>query len=166
MKDDPLHLHGTLLPHGEREDIFVNEGRITFEPVEDARTVVADGYLLPGLVDAHAQLALASPAPQGPPVGDAIRASARTQLESGVLAIREPGGPTRDAREIGVADGLPRIFSGGRFLAAPGGYFQGLARHVPGSELAAAAVEEYRASGHWAKVVGDFFGDDGVIAPT
>lgn len=36
MNDHPLHLHGILLPRGEREDIFVSQGRVTFEAVDGA----------------------------------------------------------------------------------------------------------------------------------
>ena len=162
----PLRLHGVVLPMGERRDLFVDGGRLSFTPIDGAETIVEDGWLLPGLVDAHAHLALASPAPEGSPVAVAVRASAKAQLDSGVLAIREPGGPTRHSSEIGPDDGLPRVFSGGRFLAAPGGYFPGLAREVEPGGLAAAAVEESQASGHWAKVVGDFIDGRGVFAPT
>lgn len=166
MSDRPLHLHGTLLPRGDRGEVYVVDGRITFEYAEGAETLITDGYLLPGLVDAHAHLALASPAPRGTSLEEAVRASAREQLGRGVLAIREPGGPSRDSCGIGPEEGLPRVISGGRFLAAPGGYFPGMAREVPGDGLAAAARDEFEASGHWAKIVGDFFDEDGRIAPT
>jgi imidazolonepropionase-like amidohydrolase len=166
MSQRPLRLSGILLPEGSRRDLFVREGRITFEPVDGADTIVTDGYLLPGLVDAHAHLALASPAPDGASMADVVRASARAQLDRGVLAVREPGGPTRDSAAIGPAEGLPRVVTGGRFIAARGGYFRGLAREVDPGGLAEAAVDEHRASGHWAKVVGDFFDASGSIGPT
>lgn len=162
----PLRLHGVVLPTGDRRDLFVDGGRLSFTPIDGAETVVEDGWLIPGLVDAHAHLALASPAPEASPVAAAVRASAKAQLDAGVLVIREPGGPSRDSREIGPHEQLPRVFSGGRFLAAPGGYFPGMAREVEPGDLAAAAVEESRASGHWAKVVGDFIDGRGVFAPT
>jgi imidazolonepropionase-like amidohydrolase len=165
-KERPMHLRGTLLPDGSKADIYVTDGRITFTPVAGAETIVDDGYLLPGLVDTHAHLALASPAPADAPPPEAVRASARVQLDRGVLLVREPGSPTRDSRDIGPDERLPRVITGGRFLAAPGGYFPGMAREVPGEDLAAAAVEEFRASGHWAKVVGDFLDADGIIRPT
>jgi imidazolonepropionase-like amidohydrolase len=162
----PLRLHGVVLPTGDRRDLFVDGGRLSFTPIDGAETVVEDGWLIPGLVDAHAHLALASPAPEGSPVAAAVRASAKAQLDAGVLVIREPGGPSRDSREVGPHEQLPRVFSGGRFLAAPGGYFPGLAREVEPGDLAAAAVEESQASGHWAKVVGDFIDGRGRFAPT
>jgi imidazolonepropionase-like amidohydrolase len=162
----PLRLHGTVLPGGERRDVYVTDGRITFTPVDGAETLVEDGWLLPGLVDAHAHLALASPASGQASIQEAIRASARAQLDAGVLLVREPGGPTRDSRDVGPGEGLPRVVTGGRFLAAPGRYFPGMAREVEPADLASAAVEEYRASGHWAKIVGDFVDDAGTFAPS
>jgi len=51
------------------------------------------GYLVPGLVDAHAHLSLFSPAGDGAPPAERVRASARAQLDAGVLAVREPGSP-------------------------------------------------------------------------
>ena len=156
-----LHLHGTVLPEGRDRDVFVTDARITFEPVEDARTVVTSGYLVPGLVDAHAHLGLSSPAPADASPEDRARASAKVQLDAGVLAIREPGGPNRASLGIGPEDGLPRTFTAGHFLAPTGGYIPGLAREVIEEELPEAAEEEARASGAWAKVIGDFLRPDG-----
>jgi len=160
-----FHLHGFVLPGGAQRDVFVVGGRITFEPVEDAATVLKDGYLIPGLVDAHAHLALASPAPPDAPAEEAARASARAQLAAGVLAVREPGGPDRLSAGIGPQEGLPRTFTAGRFLAPPGGYVPGLAREVSEAELPEAAEEEARLSGAWAKVVGDWLSPDGTLDP-
>jgi len=161
----PLHLHGVVLPDGARRDVFVVDGRITFEPVEDALAVLNGGYLIPGLVDAHAHLAIASPAPPEASAEESARASARAQLAAGVLVVREPGGPNRLSAGIGPLEGLPRTFTGGRFLAPPGGYVPGLAREVSEAELPEAAEEEARSSGAWAKVVGDWMGPDGTMNP-
>jgi imidazolonepropionase-like amidohydrolase len=156
-----LHLRGVVLPEGIERDVFVVDGRFTFQPAVDARTVLDGGWLLPGLVDTHAHLGLASPAPPGASPEEAARASARAQLAAGVLAVREPGGPNRASVGIGPDQGLPRTFTGGRFLAPPGGYFHGLAREVPPATLPEAAEQEARASGAWAKVIGDFIGPNG-----
>jgi imidazolonepropionase-like amidohydrolase len=156
-----LHLRGVVLPDGVERDLFVVEGRFSFQPVADAETVLDGGWLVPGLVDTHAHLGMASPAPPGASPEEGARASARAQLAAGVLAVREPGGPNRASTGIGPDQGLPRTFTGGRFLAPPGGYFAGLARQVPAASLAEAAEQEARASGAWAKVIGDFPGPDG-----
>ncbi|MDP9237964.1 MAG: amidohydrolase family protein [Chloroflexota bacterium] len=60
---------------------------------------------------------------------------------------------------------MPRAFTAGHLLAPPGRYVPGLARSVTDAELPAAAEEEARASGSWAKVVGDFPVQGGDIEP-
>ena len=156
-----LHLRGVPLPEGIERDIFVVDGRITFQAPEEMTTVLAGGYVIPGLVDAHAHLALASPAPPSASPEERVRASARAQLDAGVLLVREPGGPDRASAGIGPHEVLPRVRSGGQFLAPPDGYFAGLAREVLEEELPDAVEEEARASGAWAKVIGDWPGPDG-----
>jgi len=146
-------IHGTVLPGGNLREIFVVDGRFTFEPAEGAETIVDDAVLLPGLVDVHAHLGLASPS--GATDRERAEASAKAQLDAGVLAVREPGGPNRASTGIGPQIGLPRTVTAGRFLAPPGRYFPGLAREVSEDELPDAAEDEYRSSGAWAKVIGD-----------
>ena len=151
-----MHLRGIVLPEGVRRDLFVVDGRITFHEQEDATTILEGGYLAPGLVDAHAHLSLASPASRHAPPDVRVRASAKTQLEAGVLALREPGSPDYASLDVGPGEGLPRMYTGGRFLAPPGGYFPGLGREVTDEELPEAAEQEARASGSWAKVIGEW----------
>lgn len=161
----PLHLRGVVLPEGNARDIFVVDGRITFGDVEDAHTVFDGGYLIPGLVDAHAHLSLHSPADDQAPPAQRVRASARAQLDAGVLAVREPGSPDYASQEIGPAIGLPWTVTGGHLLAAPGRYFPGLGREVTPEQLPDAAGEEVAASGAWCKVIADFLAPGGVITP-
>jgi imidazolonepropionase-like amidohydrolase len=156
-----LHLRGVVLPSGEQQDVFVHDGRVTFTEQPDATTVVDGAWLVPGLVDAHAHLALASPAGDDAAEDDRIRASLAAHLDAGVLLVREPGSPTRAAKGLGPDSGCPRVVTAGHFLAPPGRYFPGLARMVDDSELADAAEDEARHSGAWVKIVGDFRDDAG-----
>ena len=160
-----LRLRAVILPEGRRRDVYVTDGKITFEPVEGARTVLDGGYMVPGLVDSHAHLALFSPAPEGATPEEQARASAKAQLAAGVLVVREPGSPTRAGTGIGPRDGLPRTQTAGQFLAPPGRYAPGLARATMADDLADAAGDELRGSRGWVKVVGDFPGPDGRIQP-
>jgi imidazolonepropionase-like amidohydrolase len=150
-----LRIHGVLLPDGVEREVFIAGGRFTFEPQEGARSVIEDAFLVPGLVDVHAHLALASPAPPTASPRERAEASAAAQLAAGVLAVREPGSPDYASHGIGPGQGLPRVITAGRFLAPPGKYFPGLAREVTDDELPAAAVQELEASGAWVKVIGD-----------
>ncbi len=156
-----LHLAGVVLPDGAERDVFAtDDGRFTFDSnapgTGEARTVAESAYLTPGLADVHCHLSLASPAPPTASPEEAARASARMELAAGVLAIREPGSPWRASIGIGPDEGLPRTFTGGQFLAPPGGYVPGFPREVSAGELADAALDELRASGAWVKVVGDW----------
>ncbi len=160
----PLHVRGRILPNDERRDVYVVEGRITFETPKGATTLTDGGWMLPGLVDAHAHLAISSPAGNAP-ARERVRASARAHLAAGVLLVREPGSPDRASAGIGVAEGLPRVVTAGRFLAPPGGYIPGLAREVTAARLPAAVTEEARASGAWVKLIGDFIGAQRRIVP-
>ena len=161
----PLHLHGIVLPEGIAKDVFVVKGHITFQPQENASAILKTGYILPGLVDVHAHLALASPADEQASAEEQVRASARTQLDAGVLAIREPGSPNYLSKQIGPQEGLPRVITAGRFLAPKGRYIPGLGRETDDAGLPEAAEAEARKSGAWAKVVGDFTDSDGRIRP-
>ena len=97
----PYRIQGTLLPSGSSRDVFVVDGRITFEGVEDAETLLEEAVLIPGLVDVHAHLALASPAPDDSSPRQRAEASARAHLDAGVLLIREPGSPDHASNGIG-----------------------------------------------------------------
>lgn len=160
----PLHLQGIPLPSGKPTDLYVVDGRITFAKPAKATTIRQGGWILPGLVDAHAHLALASPAGHVP-THEGVRASARAQLQAGVLLLREPGSIDYESKSVGPHEGLPRVLTAGRFLSPPDGYFPGLAREVTAKELPAAAAEEAKASGSWVKVIGDFPQSDGIMHP-
>lgn len=150
-----FHLRGTVLPDGAVRDVYVVDGRITFTPVDDAETLIADGVIVPGLVDVHAHLSLASPAGDDAPAAERVRASLGAHLDAGVLALREPGSPDHESYGLGPAGGFPRVLTAGRFLAPAGMYFPGLAREVDRDALPAAALEELAHSGQWVKVIGD-----------
>jgi imidazolonepropionase-like amidohydrolase len=153
-----LHLHGTVLPEAREGDVFVeDDGTISFDgSAADARTIVQDAVLLPGLVDAHAHLTV-TPLPDRQVVDDdGVAAHARAQLAAGVLLVREPGGASRASAGLSGRNGMPRILSAGRWLAGPGRFVDGWGREVADDELADAAVDELGAGGGWAKVIGDW----------
>jgi imidazolonepropionase-like amidohydrolase len=149
-------IEGLVLPGVTRREVFVTGGRFTFTPVDGARTLIEDAVLLPGLVDTHAHLALASPAPEGASSRERVLASGRLHRDAGVCLVREPGSPDHSSTGLGPEDGMPRTQTAGRFLAPPDRYFPGLAREVGDDALPEAAEQELRAGGGtWAKVIGD-----------
>ena len=52
-----LRFRGPVLPDGENRDLYVVDGRVTSEPVASAE-LVAEGWIVPGLVDAHCHVGL------------------------------------------------------------------------------------------------------------
>ena len=164
MTGPALHLSGVVLPEGEHHDVWVREGRFTFEPVPGAETVSRGGWLVPGLVDAHCHVGIAS---GGSAVEDlaAAREQALIERAAGVLALRDCGSPV-DTRALDDEPELPRIIRAGRHIAAPRRYIPRLATEVEPADLVAEVRVQARRGDGWVKLVGDWI-DRGVgdLAP-
>jgi imidazolonepropionase-like amidohydrolase len=159
-----LHLSGVVLPEGEHRDVWVRDGRITFEPVPGAETVSRGGWLVPGLVDAHCHVGIGR---GGVRVEDraGLREQALTERAAGVLALRDCGSPV-DTRALDDEPDLPRIIRAGRHIAAPRRYIPHLAVEVdPGGLVAEVRAQARRGDG-WVKLVGDWIDrGQGDLAP-
>jgi imidazolonepropionase-like amidohydrolase len=156
----PLYIRATMVEDGRERDLVISNGIVTDgAPSPDAEPDVS-GWVLPGLVDLHNHLSLASPVGDAEDADVRVRASASLELAVGVLALREPGSPDTASMRLARQDGWPTVITAGRFLAPPDGYFPGLARHVTADQLEAAAAEERRRSGCWVKIIGDYLGGD------
>ena len=51
-----LRVRGVVLPEGEHRDLYVDGGTITYDAVD--ADVAAEGWIVPGLVDAHCHVGL------------------------------------------------------------------------------------------------------------
>ncbi|WP_369134420.1 amidohydrolase family protein [Modestobacter sp. I12A-02662] len=164
MTGPALHLSGVVLPEGVHRDVWVRDGRITFEPVPGAETVSRGGFLLPGLVDAHCHVGIGR---GGVHVADVegLRGQALAERDAGVLALRDCGSPV-DTRVLDEHEDLPRIIRAGRHLAAPRRYIPDLAIELEPAELADQVRVQARRGDGWVKLVGDWI-DRGVgdLAP-
>jgi imidazolonepropionase-like amidohydrolase len=150
-------MHGHLLPAAEPRTFYVVDGRVTYEPVRGAETLVDSGWITPGLVDAHCHLGLRT---GGSAVATAAEARSLAVIDrdTGVLAIRDTGSP-RAFPELDLLPGLPRLIRSGRHLAPPGGYLPGVAVECPSAVLPT-AVAAQAAQGHgWIKLVADWIDD-------
>lgn len=153
-----LHVRGIVLPSEEAVEFWIRDDRLTGEPIRGAETVVEGGWLLPGLVDVHTHPGAERP---GQPLDAAtLRRHGREYLPTGVTLVRVPGSAGRLPRWFGAEPDQPRVVSAGRWLAVPGMFYEGWARHVDEAELADAAVAEVLASGGWCKVYADWVGDE------
>ncbi|MGA8257889.1 MAG: amidohydrolase family protein [Nocardioides sp.] len=143
--------HGPVLPEGETRDVYVVDGRVTYEAQAGAETA-ASGWIVPGLVDAHNHLGLED----GGAVDDEeIEAQAVADRDSGVLLLRDCGSPA-DTRWVHGRDDLPRLIRAGRHVARTRRYLKDYGVEVEPDELAATVALEAQAGDGWVKLVGDW----------
>jgi imidazolonepropionase-like amidohydrolase len=154
-----------VLPDDTVRDLWLVGDRVTFGRVRDAVTVADRGFVLPGLVDAHCHIGIAS---GGSPVTslDEVRALATVDRDAGVLAIRDAGSPYRYP-QLDDATDLPRLARAGQHVAPPKRYLRDVAVEVSAEEVPAEMARQAVAGNGWVKLVGDWI-DRGVgdLAPT
>ncbi|PQM49824.1 amidohydrolase family protein [Mycolicibacter virginiensis] len=158
-----LHVSGRGLPDEQPVEYWIVDGAISLEPVGGAKTVFSDGWIIPGLVDAHCHVGIG---PAGPiDVDEALR-QAETERRAGVLLIRDAGSPV-DTRAFDDRADLPRIIRAGQHLARTKRYIPGLPINVDDEAQLpeAVAAQAVRGDG-WVKLVGDWI-DRGIgdLAP-
>lgn len=147
-----LRVRAVVLPDGEPREFFVADGRITFEPVADADSIVDGGWVLPGLADLHCHVGLGS---DGAVPLDVAREQARTDRDAGALLLRDAGTP-RTPYELDAEPDLPRIIHAGKHLARTKRYVRNYADEMEPLDLPAAAEAQARRGGGWVKIVGDW----------
>jgi imidazolonepropionase-like amidohydrolase len=157
-----LRFHGPVLPDGQVRDLYVVDGRISYQAHPAAETA-ASGWIVPGLVDAHCHVGLS--ATGGVSVAETEQ-QALQERAAGVLLLRDCGSPV-DTRWIDDREDLPRIVRAGRHLARTHRYLRGYAHEVEPGDLVAHVVREAQYGDGWVKLVGDWI-DRGVgdLAPS
>jgi imidazolonepropionase-like amidohydrolase len=159
-----LHVRGVVLPDDEVRDLWLDGDRVTLEAVPGAGTVSTEGFILPGLVDAHCHIGIR---PGGGPIAAIEEAKdlARTDRVAGVLAIRDAGSPYRYPQLDDDPD-VPRLARAGRHVAPVRRYLKDIGVEVPDDELPATVAAEAKQGNGWVKLVGDWI-DRGVgdLAP-
>ena len=168
MAGKALHMRAVVLADGEPRDLFVVDGRLTFDRPRylDVETLASAGFVLPGLVDAHCHVGLASEG--GVPI-DVAREQAVTDRDTGALLLRDAGVP-QTYYEFDDDPALPRIVHAGQHLARTKRYLRNYGVEIEPEELPAAAeAQARRPGGHstpWVKFVGDWIDREvGDLAP-
>jgi imidazolonepropionase-like amidohydrolase len=157
-----LHFSGVVLPDGERRDVYVVDGHVTYEPARDATTVASDVWLVPGLVDAHCHVGLGK---QGAVDEAEQERQATADRDAGALTLRDCGTPA-DTRWIDHRHDLPEIIRHGRHIARPKRHTRDIGVEVEPSELVHAVEHEIERGDGWVKLVGDWIERDiGDLAP-
>lgn len=151
-----VRIRGYALPHGEYVDLYADGDRWTTDPVRGAE-LVAEGWLLPGLVDAHTHPGALAP---GDPLDEQLlRDHLHQHVDAGVTAIRSPGLAGEPPPWFGVDPDVPRAWHAGPWLAQHGQFFDGWGRRANHDELPGIAAAQAARTG-WAKVVADWDVDD------
>jgi imidazolonepropionase-like amidohydrolase len=155
-----IRVRGTALPEEDVVDLYAAGDRWTADPVPGAE-LVAEGWLLPGLVDAHTHPGAEA---RGNPLDEAVlRADLREHLAAGVTLIRAPGLAGDPPSWFGRDDDVPRAMHAGPWIAQHGQFFDGWGRRADTSELPGLAAAQAARSG-WAKVIVDWGPDEAVLA--
>jgi imidazolonepropionase-like amidohydrolase len=152
-------IRGRALPDGEWLDLYADGDRWTTDPVGDAE-LVAEGWLLPGLVDAHTHPGAAEP---GDPLEDRIlRDDLREHVAAGVTMIRSPGLAGDPPAWFGADPDVPRAVHAGLWIAQHDTFFDGWGRRSDLADLAATAAAQAARTG-WAKIIADWLPDDAAV---
>src|ERR1700685_261193 len=147
-----LRIRGFALPDGEPVDLFADGDRWTDDPVPGAE-LAAEGWLLPGLVDAHTHPGAEE---LGQPLDEAVlRNDLRAHAAAGVTMIRSPGLAGDPPAWFGQADDLPRAGHAGPWIAQHGQFFDGWGRRADHAELPSVAAAQAARTG-WAKIIADW----------
>jgi imidazolonepropionase-like amidohydrolase len=153
---------GPVLPDGEVRDVYVVDGRVTYEAHAGADTV-SEGWIVPGLVDAHCHLGLDD---HGAVDEATTEEQAVADRDAGALLIRDCGSAA-DTAWIHDREDLPRLVRAGRHIARTRRYIRHYAHEVEPEDLTAYVVQEAKRGDGWVKLVGDWISrEEGDLAPS
>ena len=150
-----LHLTGPVLagPDDVRPEAWVVGGRLSYaRPSGDHDVTRVDGWVLPGLIDAHCHVGLG---PHGEVPREEAERQAQTDRDHGTLLIRDAGQPG-DTRWIDERDDLPKVIRAGRHIARTRRYIRNFAWEIEPEQLVSRVRAEARAGDGWVKLVGDW----------
>lgn len=154
-----IRIRGNALPDGEYVDLYADGDRWTTDPVPGAE-LVAEGWLLPGLVDAHTHPGVEV---AGDPMDVGLLRSQLVQhVDAGVTLIRAPGLPGEPPDWFGTDPQLPRVRHAGPWLAQHDQFYEGWGIRLDHEKFAAVAAAQAERTG-WAKVVVDWRVGDAVF---
>ena len=160
---DVLHLRGPVLvgPDEVVGEAWAVGGRLTLtRPAGDARTL--EGWVVPGLVDAHCHVGLDDHGAVDRPTAEAQAVADR---DGGALLLRDAGSPS-DTRWIDSRDDLPVVVRAGRHIARTKRYIRGFAEEVEPDALVAEVRRQAARGDGWVKLVGDWIDrETGDLAP-
>jgi imidazolonepropionase-like amidohydrolase len=163
---DVLHLTGPVRVDADevRDQAWVLGGRVTFERPTAAGLEVGrfDGWVVPGLVDAHCHIGLDA---HGAVDRDTTLAQAHADRDAGTLLVRDAGSAA-DTRWLDERDDVPRVIRAGRHIARTRRYIRNYAVEIEPDTLVEEVRHQAGRGDGWVKLVGDWIDRDvGDLAP-
>jgi imidazolonepropionase-like amidohydrolase len=157
-----LKFAGPVLPGGEPAELYVVDGVVTYEAQPRAESV-ADGWIVPGLVDAHCHIGLDD---HGAVSDEEAEAQAIQDRDGGALLIRDAGS-SADTAWMHDREDLPRLIRAGRHIGRTHRYIRNYAHEVEPADLPAYAAREAHRGDGWVKLVGDWISrEEGDLTPS
>jgi imidazolonepropionase-like amidohydrolase len=147
-----LRLRGILLPEEEQRDVWIVDGRLSFQPVSGADTIADGGWVLPGFVDAHCHIGVTTEGWADP---DLQVEQAVLNRDAGALLLRDAGAPVDNTGVQRRAD-LPRLVRAGRHIARPRRYIRHLGVEVEPQDLVAEVERQAVRGDGWVKLAADW----------
>ena len=150
-----LHLSGPVLvgPDDVVDQAWVLGRQLTLTaPVGVHLVEDVEGWVVPGLVDAHCHIGLG---PRGVVDDAAAELQAVQDRKGGALLLRDAGSPA-DTRWVDDRDDLPVLIRAGRHIARTRRYLRDFAEEVEPDQLADAVRVQAARSDGWVKLVGDW----------
>jgi imidazolonepropionase-like amidohydrolase len=147
-----LHLRGVLLPEEEQRDVWIVDGRLTFQPVAGADTIARGGWIVPGFVDAHCHIGVTTHGWADP---DTQVEQALLDRDAGALLLRDAGAPV-DNTGVQKRPDLPRLVRAGRHIARPRRYIRDLGVEVEPQDLVAEVEHQAGRGDGWVKLAADW----------
>lgn len=143
-------------PGTEHHGLWSVGGVLSFHRPAAAPDLVLDGWVIPGLVDAHCHIGLG---PDGDVPEQVAEDQAVADRDAGTLLVRDAGA-VHDTRWIQQRADLPRIIRSGRHIARTRRCLRGFAVEVEPENLVEAVRTQARAGDGWVKLVGDWIDRD------
>ena len=160
-----MRFRGPVLPDGESRDLYVVErpgGAVVTYEKQPGAELVAEGWIVPGLVDAHCHVGLGL---HGGVTDEEAEEQALADRAAGALLLRDCGSPV-DTSWVHDREDLPRLIRAGRHLARPKRYIRNFAHEIEPHELGTYVAQEARRGDGWVKLVGDWIDREvGDLAP-
>ncbi len=165
MSSPVLHVQGQILisPEEVLDELWVIDGRISLTAPAGGDVETVQGWVLPGLVDAHCHVGL-----EAHGAVDEARAEehALADRDAGALLLRDAGSPA-DTRWVQEREDLPRLIRAGRHIARTRRYLRNFAHEIEPEDLVTYVRQEARNGDGWVKLVGDWIDrETGDLSPS